>query len=231
MKYLQALSRRALIVASLIAILAFVAVFALGASIARANDTPDPSQMVSAGSPAPLPAQLTDSQAQTRPAALSTNLSYYFVAGNTFTPAGNVSYSRQVTGCVNQMPSGIAFSAPVHLPQGSQVVSITAYTWNNAADAATSTAYFIISDGKGSGGYTVSAASQPNTTGYQQNTSTQNNPLIVDNQNGNYLVEWRKDLGTDSALLSLCGIRVAYYPPLGTLYLPTVTKLEFAEGC
>ena len=160
-----------------------------------------------------------------RPGALSNQLSYYFIAGNTFTPAGNVAYSRQVNGCVNQMPIGVGFSAPVNLPNGSQLVSITAYTWNNAADATTSTAYLIFSDGAGFNAYTVSASSQPFTTGYQQNTSTDNNPWIINNQNNSILVEWRKNLGTaDSPLLSLCGVRVAYYAPLGSLYLPTIVK-------
>lgn len=225
MKDRAGISKRSLALALLIAVVAFSAVFALGAGIGRASDAPPPAQMVSAGSPPPLPAQATVDQAQARPAVLSNNLSYYFVSGNTFTPGGNVGYSRQVIGCVNQMPIGIPFSAPVHLPNGSQVVSITLYTYNNASDATGSTAYFIIGDGKGIAAYTVSAASQPFTTGYQQNTSTQNNPFIVENDNYSMLVEWRKNLGTaDSALLSLCGIRVAYYAPVGSLYLPAITK-------
>lgn len=225
MKNLPAVSKRALALASLIAILAFSAVFALGASIGRANDTTDPSQMVSAGSPAPLPAQVTSNQPQIRPGALSPNLSYYFVAGNTFTPGGDVSYARQATGCVNQMPLGIPFSAPVNLPNGSQLVSITLYTYNSNSDATTSTAYLVFGDGADFNAYTVSASSQPFTTGYQQNTSTQNNPWIINNQTNSILIEWRKDLGTaDSPLLSLCSVRVAYYAPLGSLYLPAITK-------
>jgi len=225
MNKIKALKYRSLAIGLVILILTVTASFALGTRIGLANGTPDPSQMVTAGSPSPLPEQLTGSQSQVRPGALSNQLSYYFIAGNTFTPGGNVAYSRQVNGCVNQMPIGIAFSAPVNLPNGSQVVSITAYTWNNAADAAISTAYFIINDSAGFGGYTISAASQPYTTGYQQFTSTDVNPFTVDNQNYNLLVEWRKNLGTaDSPLLSLCGVRVAYYAPLGSLYLPTIVK-------
>jgi len=225
MNKINALSKRSLAAGLVIVILAVTAAFALGTRIGIANGTPDTSQMVSAGSPPPLPEQLASNQPQIRPGALSPNLSYYYIAGNTFTPGGNVAYSRQVTGCVNQMPIGIPFSAPVNLPNGSQVVSITAYTWNNAADATISTAYFIISDSQTINGYTVSASSLPNTTGYQQNASTQINPFTIDNQNYSTLVEWRKNLGTaDSALLSLCGVRVAYYAPLGSVYLPTIVK-------
>jgi hypothetical protein len=54
------------------------------------------------------------------------------------------------------MPANIGFSAPVHLPQGSQVVSITLYTYDTAVGA-TSTAYFLLGDGMGLSGYTVSA--------------------------------------------------------------------------
>ena len=50
----------------------------------------------------------------------------------------------------------------------------------------TSTAYFILNDGKGNGGYSVSATSPPNTSGYRQTNSTENNPVTIDNQNYNY---------------------------------------------
>ena len=74
---------------------------------------------------APRPADLPPAQ----PAALSSTLSYYFISGNTFTPAlGSSSYARQVNGCVNQTPAVGRLSAPVHLPQASQVVSITLFT-------------------------------------------------------------------------------------------------------
>jgi hypothetical protein len=225
MKNLPAVSMRSLALASLVAILAFSAVFALGASIGRANDTTDPSQMVSAGSPVPLPAQVTANQAEIRPGALSNKLSYYFIAGNTFTTHGSIDYTRQVNGCVNQMPIGIDFYAPVNLPMGSQVVSVTLYTYNTASDATTSSAYFVVNDGMGFNASTVSADSQPYTIGYQQNSTIGTNPWIVDGQNHSFLVTWRKQNGTaDSPLLSLCGVRVAYYAPLGSLYLPSVTK-------
>lgn len=181
---------------------------------------------VAPGTPAPLPPYISADQAQALSASLASTLSYYFISGNTFTPGGSVAYSRQVIGCVNQMPQGIPFSAPVHLPQGSQVVSITLYTYDPNVTTTVSTAYFILNDGKGNGGYTVSANSPPNTSGYRQNTSTENNPVTIDNQNYNYLVEWRKQFGTpDSLYLSLCGVRVAYYAPLSAmLNLPLITK-------
>jgi hypothetical protein len=176
--------------------------------------------------PAPPSPYLSSNQSQTQLASLASTLSYYFISGNTFTPGGAVAYSRQVNGCVNQMPQGVPFSAPVHLPHGSQVVSITLYTLDSAVTTTTSTAYFILNDGKGNGGYTVSANSPPNTSGYRQNNSTENNPVTIDNQNYNYLVEWRKKLGTpDSPSLSLCGVRVAYYAPLAAaMHLPIVRK-------
>jgi hypothetical protein len=96
---------------------------------------------------------VSTAQSAASPVALSSTLSYYFISGNTFTPGGPVSYSRQSTGCVNQMPRGIPFSAPVHLPQGSQVVSITLYTYDAVITTTTSTAYFILNDGKGNGGF------------------------------------------------------------------------------
>lgn len=174
----------------------------------------------------PPPTSLTGLQAQMSPATLSSTLSYYFISGNTFTPYSGTStpYFRQVIGCVNQMPIGHPFSAPVHLPQGSQVVSITLYTYNSASTATNSTAYFILSDGQGNGGYTVSANSQPNITGYQQNTSSQNNPAVIDNRTHSYVVEWRTQGDSPSPILSLCGVRVAYYAPLGATYLPYIAK-------
>ncbi len=174
---------------------------------------------------APTPSYLAGRQAQVNPAAVSSTLSYYFISGNTFTPdIGASAYFRQATGCVNQMPLNYFFSAPVHLPQASQVVSITLYTYDSAITTTVSTAYFILNDGKGGGGYTVSASSLANTADYQQNTSTQNNPTTVDNQNYNYYVQWQTSGSNPSPILSLCGVRVAYYAPLGATYLPYITK-------
>lgn len=182
-------------------------------------------QIVGLDTPPPVQPFVSTAQSTTSPAALASTLSYYFISGNTFTASGSVAYSRQVIGCVNQMPRGVPLSAPVHLPQGSQVVSITLYTYDAAVTNSTSTAYFIFSDGKGISAYTLSAKSPPNRSDYRQTNSTENNPLIIDNQNYNYLVEWRKDLDTpDSALLSLCGVRVAYYAPISQLYMPVVVK-------
>ncbi|MCS7061215.1 MAG: hypothetical protein RMN25_08605 [Anaerolineae bacterium] len=105
-------------------------------------------------------------------------------------------------------------------------MSITLYTYDSAITTTVSTAYFILNDGKGNGGYTLSATSPPNVSGYRQVTSTENNPLTIDNQNYNYLVEWRKQFSTsDSPLLSLCGVRVAYYAPLSARgHLPVIVK-------
>ncbi|HVN55904.1 MAG TPA: hypothetical protein VMT46_16340 [Anaerolineaceae bacterium] len=69
----------------------------------------------------------------------------------------------------------------------------------------------------------VSASSLPSTTGYQQHDSTENNPAVVDNQNENYIIQWRT-FGASSPYLSLCGVRVAYHAPLGAIYLPAVSR-------
>ncbi len=159
--------------------------------------------------------------------SVSPNLSYYFISGNTFSAdVGSSPYVRQVTGCVNQMPIGYSFSAPVNLPQASQVVSITLYTYDSAMAATVSNAWFILNDGKGVGGYTVSASSLPNTSGYQHHDSTQNNPVTIDNQNYSYYVQWGKPNSNpyDSPYLSLCGVRVAYHAPLGSTFLPSISK-------
>ena len=46
--------------------------------------------------------------------------------------------------------------------------SITLYTYDAVITTTTSTAYFILNDGMGLGGYTVSAKSPPNTANYRQ---------------------------------------------------------------
>lgn len=188
-------------------------------------DSPGALALATADGEAPPPpyVEMTELQSPANRAALSSTLSYYFIPGNTFTPWGNVPYSRQVTGCVNQAPAGTAFSAPVHLPKGSEVVSITLFTFNLDSTSAKSRAYFILNDGMGGGGYTVSAESLPNTTGYQQNDSSQNNPTTIDPQNYSYLVEWRTDNGISSPYLSLCGVRVAYYAPSAAAFLPYIS--------
>lgn len=222
-------TRRITISPKLIAVaVVLVAVSALvyAAGVQRGQAASSAPQMVAPGTPAPLPAYLSNNRSEVQPGALASTLSYYFISGNTFTPSGSVTYARQVIGCVNQMPLNVAFSAPVHLPQGSQVVSITLYTYDSAITSTTSTAYFILNDGKSNGGYTLSAISSPNMSGYRQNNSTENNPTTIDNQNYNYLVEWRKQLNPpDSTFLSLCGVRVAYYAPLSAgMFLPFITR-------
>lgn len=221
-------TRRSIVVPVIFAVAAMllaVSALAYAAGEQKGQAVAPAPQMVAPNMPAPLPPYISNAQSSSSPTALASTLSYYFIGGNTFTPGGAVPYARQVTGCVNQMPQGISFSAPVHLPQGSQVVSITLYTYDSAITTTVSTAYFILSDGKGLSGYTVSADSPSNTIDYRQTDSTQNNPATIDNRNYNYLVEWRKQFGTpDSPYLSLCGVRVAYYAPVSKVYLPVVLK-------
>lgn len=157
---------------------------------------------------------------------LSSTPSYYFVAGNTFTPDGNLGfYTRQPNGCVSGMGLNSAFTAPVHLPQASQVVSLTLFSHDPAITTTTSMAYFHANDGQGSADYLLSASSQPNSAGYQQNTSAQHDPATIDNQNYSYYVQWIKTGSIDSPSLSLCGVRVTYYTPLHPVgYLPGITR-------
>ncbi len=184
--------------------------------------SPQPPQ-AGAGTPAPTPPYLAGALAPANPATLSSTLSYSFLPAAAFTPAyGNLSYVRQGNGCVNQMPLGDAFAAPVYLPQASQVVSITLFTYDSAITTTISTAYLFVSDAKGFFGYSLSASSQPNTAGYQQNTSTKPNPTTVDYQDFNYSVSWVTKGSNPSPILSLCGVRLAYYAPLGATFLPSI---------
>ncbi len=212
---------------TVIFVLVLVVAFAIATQMgfASTQDMSPLAQMVTLNTPAPIPQAKSGSQSITSQASLSSNLSYYFISGNTFTAdLGSSFYARQVIGCVNQMPLNFGFSAPVHLPQGSQVVSIRLYSYDSAQLPTTSTGYFIESDGMGNGGYYLSASSQPYTIGYQQNDSNEVNPATIDNQNYSYLIQWRKSGDTDSTYLSLCGVRVAYYAPLGTVFLPMIRR-------
>ena len=176
---------------------------------------------------APRPADLPPAQ----PAALSSTLSYYFISGNTFTPAlGSSSYARQVNGCVNQTPAVGRLSAPVHLPQASQVVSITLFTYDSVPTATTfSTAYFGTNDGQGNAAdvFGLSADSDPGVMGYQHHQNLTANPTAIDNQTYSYQVDWRKVIPfgeSDSPSLSLCGVRLSYYAPVGATFLPVIER-------
>ncbi len=221
---------KALASVSVAALLWFSAVaFAEGRldhSAPRATAATSVPPMADAGSLGSTPPFLAGLPGPLAPAGLSSTLSYYFISAMAFTPAnGTAPYLRQGSGCVNQMPLGTVFSAPVQLPQASQVVSITLYSYDSAITTTVSSAFFIVNDGKGGGGYTVSANSQANVAGYQQNSSSQNNPTTVDYQNYNYFVNWFKTGDADSQFLSLCGVRVAYYAPLGpAAYLSIISK-------
>src|SRR5262249_28766155 len=108
------------------------------------------------------------------------------------------------------MPANVDFTAPVNLPQGSRVASITLYTFDSAVGA-TSTASFSINDGKGNAGSVFSATSQAG-AGYSQATGQPSSPYTVDNQQVSLFVGWR--LNAPSATFhSLCGVRIAYFAP------------------
>ena len=185
----------------------------------------NPATAAGPGQPAPLPEMIVADSSQVQPAAVSSILSYYFISGAEFTPNGHVDYTRQANGCVNQMPLNLGFTAGVHLPNGSVVQSITLYSFeSNPAATARGTAYFIFNNGLGQASATLSVDSPLNNAGYTQTTSTMNNPSTINNQSESYVVEWRKTGSPDSTLLSLCGMRVAYYAPLGAIYLPAVIK-------
>jgi hypothetical protein len=163
-----------------------------------------------------------------RPEALSSTLSYYFIAGGTFTPSsGPVAYTRQVNDCVNQMPLSAHMVAPVHLPQASQVVSMTLFTYDSIVTTTFSTGYFNASDGQGGASIAFSADSDSGVVGYQHHQNSTSSPVTIDNQNYAYEVEWRKvpqEGASDSPILSLCGIRLAYYAPLSATFLPVLEK-------
>jgi hypothetical protein len=177
--------------------------------------------MADADTIAPVPPFRPDPAAQDSAAALSPTLSYYFISGNTFSAdLGSGFYARQNNGCVNQMPLSWGMSAPVHLPQASQVVSITLYTYNTVITTTYSTAYFLINDGQGSYLATFIASSLPGIADYQQKDSNINNPTTIDNQNESYQIQWRTWGSSPSPYLSLCGVRVAYYAPAALTFLP-----------
>jgi|SRR5579859_846519 len=184
-------------------------------------------QSALAGPPAqvaPRPA----GQPPAQPAALSSTLSYYFISGDTFTPSvGSSLFVRQVTNCVNQMPLGIHMVAPVHLPQASQVVSMTLYTNDTVITTTFSTAYFEFNNGMDFAASYFSVDSDSGITGSQRHTGVPLSPITIDNQNYAYDVDWRKvpqEGASDSPYLSLCGVRLAYYAPVGATFLPTVER-------
>ena len=173
---------------------------------------------------APRPAE----QPSSRPEALSTTLSYYFISGDTFTPGvGGAFFARQVTNCVNQMPLSVHMVAPVHLPQASQVVSMTLFTFDNVATTTFSSGYFNFSDGQGVASTLLLVDSDSGVIGYQHHQNVSGSPVTIDNQHYAYEVEWRKvpqEGSSDSPFLSLCGIRLAYYAPVSALFLPAIEK-------
>lgn len=173
---------------------------------------------------APRPAGQPPAHSAAAPAALSTTLSYYFISGNTFTAPGLSFYNRQVTGCMNQVNKGVIFSAPVHLPQASLVVSMTLFTYDSVMTDTISTGQFVFNNGQGLNSATLSASSAPQVMGFQHQQNAMPNPTIIDNQNYAYQVDWQKSGTYDSPQLSLCGVRLAYYAPAGATFLPLVDK-------
>ncbi len=172
---------------------------------------------------APRPAE----QPPARPEALSSTLSYYFISGDTFTPSAMSSFQRQVNNCVNQMPLSTHMVAPVHLPQASQVVSMTLFTYDSVATTTFSSGYFNFSDGQGVAA-TLFTADSGTGVGFHKNLNNPSSPVTINNQNYAYEVEWRKvpieGPDFDSPILSLCGIRLAYYAPFSATFLSAIEK-------
>jgi hypothetical protein len=163
-----------------------------------------------------------------QPAALATTLSSYFISGNTFTPGlGSDSYARQANGCVNQIPLHSELSAPVHLPQASQVVSVTLFTYEAVLTITFSGVFFVINDGQGGNFNLLPADSDSGIIGYQHHDNLGGDPVTIDNELYSYQVDWRKvaqEGEADSPLLSLCGVRLSYYAPVGATFLPVVER-------
>jgi hypothetical protein len=163
-----------------------------------------------------------------RPAALAATLSYYFISGNTFTPGlDSDTFARQANGCVNQIPLHSQLSAPVHLPQASQVVTVTVFTYEAVVTTTFSTAYFILNDGEGTAFSALFADTDSGVTGYQHRDSVGPTPVTIDNEHYSYQVDWRKvaqETEADSPLLSLCGVRLSYYAPAGSTFLPVIER-------
>jgi hypothetical protein len=174
---------------------------------------------------ASLPPDLPAPQARDQPAAVSSNLSYYFISGNTFTPdTGSTSTTYYpFIGCVWGMSPSVAFLAPVHLPQASVVVSMTLYTYDPTITTSISSAYFLLNNGQGFEYGPLYVDSVPHVSPYEHQDSTGGSPTTIDNQNDSYLVQWAKS-GGDSAQLALCGVRLSYYAPLGATFLPVMVK-------
>ena len=188
-----------------------------------ASASPDRAAVAGQDRFASLPPDLPPRQALDRPATLSPTLSYYFISGNTFVAdEGPVTYADRL-GCRWQMTRIVAFTAPVHLPQASKVVSMTLYTYNPVTTTNSSQASFALNNGQGFEYGPLYVASAPYNSVYQQWDSTGGSPTTIDNQAYSYFVLWN-ETGTDPANIGLCGVRLAYYAPGSAAFLPAIER-------
>ena len=161
--------------------------------------------------------------APNRPAVLSPTLSYYFISGNTFSAdEGPATYGDRL-GCRWGMTQKVAFTAPVHLPQASVVVSMTLYTYFPGSTPNIAQASFIVNNGLGFEHSTLYVTSAPFSTEYQQQETTVTSTTTIDNQAYSYFVSWWES-GINQPTLGVCGVRLAYYAPASGVFLPAIER-------
>jgi hypothetical protein len=231
------MNRKQLVLASMIVIVAVLA-FVFVSSVALAQK-PGPA---SNGYVAPLPGEKNDPLAlqssevpgassedsqprefpkqdapqpdENQPGAPGIAFTYYHVAGAALQPrASSTSYAYDGLGCIHITAGAELFNTNFQVPDGSTIKYLRLYYYDTSATD--EQAWITRYDDGASFQDLVTVAS----TG-SSGLGTILSPAIthtVDNYGWSYVLNWREN--TTGATLQLCGLRVAYYAPIGMIQL------------
>lgn len=159
------------------------------------------------------------------PYALSSSFSYYTVSGATMRGrSANTEYVYEGNGCVfiSGSSGSMILNTELHIPQGSLIKYIRLYFMDTSASSNVFAYLTRYQPGQGFSDLVATSSSTAYAGGWGYVVSPEMNET-VDNLSYAYtLIGYPSITGTTE---QICGIRVAYYAPLGPIaYLPAILK-------
>ncbi len=159
------------------------------------------------------------------PYALSSHFSYYTVSGATMRGrSSNTEYVYDGNGCV-YIPTGSAsmiLNTELHIPQGSLIKYIRLYYMDTSASSNVLAYLTRYQPGQGFSDLVATSSNIVYDGGWGYVVSPEMNET-VDNESYAYTLIGYPSFKGDTG--QICGIRVAYYAPLGpSAYLPAIRK-------
>lgn len=166
----------------------------------------------------------TSMSSSSLPYAVSTSFSYYHVPGATLRGRySTTEFGYDGTGCVHVNTGGERIlNTELHIPNGSVIKYIRLYYIDTSASANVSGYLTRYQPGQQTSDLVATSSTSAFAGGYGYVVSTELNEVVNNLGYAYTLIGWPSTTGST---VQVCGIRVAYYAPLGpAAYLPTIRK-------